>query len=191
MSTLLCLALLGCAEHRPVSSQRSSSSQATPRPSPSASPLPITGNVSEPKVVLSNGKGNRRLELSGGHFALLAKGGAASLTGTHAVLYEAGKPALRIAARLIQVPKDGTKLTAEGSVSVQAHAGVRLQCEQLTWVPGADLQAKIKDQDSNTLRNIGTLSGQGKIAFMSGSDFVLYGSSFTADTQLQTLKILP
>lgn len=130
--------------------------------------------------MFSDGKGNRVLEVSGGQFAVPPGKAQAVLSGTHAVLYDKGKPSLTIDAREVRVEWSARKLTAQGSVTAHAPDGRTVRCETLTWLPGQDLA-----------KNLGTITGVGNVAFLAGTELALYGSRFTADTLLQTLKLLP
>ena len=171
---LLCLLCLGCGP------RQSPTVISTPRPQPSATPFPVSGELSGAKTVLSDGKGNRLLELTGLRAALAPGATEATLEGTRAVLYKVGKPVLTITAKNVRVEAGASKLTAQGSVSAQTPDARVVHCDSLTWLPGGNLT-----------KAIGKLEGVGNVAFLAGSNFALYGSRFTADTLLQTLKILP
>nr|WP_309689058.1 LPS export ABC transporter periplasmic protein LptC [Armatimonas sp.] len=165
---LLCLLFWGCGP------RQSPTVISTPRPQPSSTPFPVSGELSGAKTVLSDGKGNRLLELTGLRAALAPGATEATLEGTRAVLYKVGKPVLTIIAKNVRVEANSHKLTAEGSVSAQTTDGRTVRCDTLIWRPETN-----------------QVDGKGKVAFLAGSNFALYGSRFTADTLLQTLKILP
>ena len=177
VAPLFCLLLLGCGPRQPAKPL------AAPSPKPAATPLPVTGELSDSRAVFSDGKGNRKLELRGTKTNLGEKEGA-QMEGTSAILYQEGKPALKVAAKNVRIEVDGRKpsrLTAEGSVSIETMGQPdtrTVKCSHLVWLP--------KDNPLD-----GVLEGSGNVAFLSGVDIALYGSRFTADSLLKTLKILP
>ncbi|WP_309722409.1 hypothetical protein [Armatimonas sp.] len=156
---------------------------ATPTPKPAATPVPVTGELSDSRAVFSDGKGNRLLELRGTKTNLGEKEGA-QMEGTSAILYQKGKPALKVVAKNVRIEIDGRKpsrLTAVGSVSIETMGQPdtrTVKCNNVVWLPKDNLRQ-------------GVLEGSGNVAFLSGTDIELYGSRFTADTVLQKLKILP
>lgn len=153
---------------------------ASPTPRPVATPVPVAGELTQSSSVFSDGKGNRLLELKGSRVGLLPGSKQAQVEATHAVIYQQGKPALTVAARNLRLETGTYRLTAKGSVVAETVDGYKVGCDTLVWLPGKDLKT-----------NLGTLEGTGNVSVQSGADVALYGSRFTADTLLQTLKILP
>jgi hypothetical protein len=176
VASLLCLFLMGCGPHKTPTKPA-----ASPTPKPVATPLPIAGELTESHSVFSDGAGNRRVELKGSRVSLLPGSKQAQVAATQAVVYEHGKPALSVTAKNLRLETSTYKLTAEGSVSAETPNAYKVRCDLLVWTPGKDIKAA----------NTGTLKGTGNVSVVSGTDLALYGSRFTADTLLQTLKILP
>jgi hypothetical protein len=168
------LACFGCAPRAPARPA------AAPRPSASPTPFPVTAELSKANTVFSNKAGQRLLELRGVRGALLPSGKEATLEGTQAVVYEKGKPTLTVSARHVRVLGEANTLVAEGSVSATTPDGRVVRADTLTWLPG-----------KNIAKEPGRVEGRGNVSVVSGQDFALYGSRFTADTLLKTLKLLP
>ena len=171
---LICLLCLGCGP------RKSPPLVVKPSPKPAATPFPVTAELSDANTIFSDEKGNRLLELTGVRVALPPGAKDATLEGTRAVLYEKGKAVLTITAKNVRVATSAKKLIAEGNVSATTPEGRVLRTDTLTWVPG-----------KNPTREFGQVEGAGNVSFLSGASFALYGSRFSADTLLQTLKILP
>jgi hypothetical protein len=184
---LLCLVFLGCGTRPGPSSPPKPLS--TPKPAPS--PLSVAGELTQNRTVLSNGKGKRVLELTGGRLELAPGASQATLRGTQAILYRDGRPSLTILAKEILVEKASRKLTAQGSVSAEAADGRKVRCDTLTWITGANLAASLKDKASSWRDELGVVTGSGNVAFTSGAGMALYGSRLTTDTLLGTFQLEP
>lgn len=171
---LLCLLLLGCAPKLPTGPR----APATPKPTPE--PLAVSAELAQSHSVFSDGKGNRLVELRGGTIELKPGADEAQIKATEATLYEDGKPALALTAKNVRFDKPAHKLIAEGAVSAQTPDARTVRCDTLIWLP-----------ELKPARGIGKLEGSGNVAFVSGVELQLYGSHFSADTKLHTLRILP
>ena len=189
---LLCLTCLGCGVRKPSSVPPAIPPHSPPSPQPSATPVQVSGELSGARTVFSDGKGNRRLELTGIRTTLAPGATGPTLEGTRAVIYQNGKPVLTVGAKNVRIEARDqklSKLVAQGRVSAQTPDARILRCDTLTWIPGTNLVRALGTPSLG--EEIGTLQGVGSIAFVSGESFALYGSRFTADTLLRTLKILP
>ena len=184
---LLSLLFLGCGP-RPGGTP-TPKPLATPKPSPA--PLSVAGELTQNRTVLSDGRGRRVLELTGGRFELAPGAAQATLRGTQAILYRAGIPSLTIAAKEITVERVSHKLTAQGGVSAEAADGRKVRCDTLTWAAGENLAASLKNKAASWRDELGVVTGAGNVAFTSGAGMALYGSRLTTDTLLGTFQLEP
>lgn len=164
---------------------------ASPTPKPTPSPIPVAGEVSGPTVYFPDAQGRRKLELTGGKFALPAGKSQITLSGTRAVVYEEGKPALTVEAREIEVTWKDQRLVARGGVSARSADGRAVRCDTLSWTVGSRLAESLKQKEKDWPTELGIVTGSGRVALTTTGGFALYGSRVSADTRLGAFRIEP